>query len=165
MTGFAYATGQVYMKSDGTPWRPLVHIQDISRAFLVALEAPRELVHNEAFNVGSTDENYQIRDVAKIVEETVPGSKITFAETAGPDKRNYRVNCEKIASRLGYRTEWTVRRGVQELYDAFRAQDLKLIDLEGARYMRIRRIQELQGEGRVDGELRWLAVEAAEARG
>lgn len=165
MTGFAYATGQVYMKSDGSPWRPLVHIQDISRAFLVAMEAPRELVHNEAFNVGSTAENYQIRDVARIVEETVPGSKITFADTAGPDKRNYRVNCDKIASRLGYETTWTVPRGVKELYDAFRAEDLKLIDLEGARYMRIRRIQELQAEGRVDGELRWLAVEAAEARG
>jgi nucleoside-diphosphate-sugar epimerase len=165
LTGFAVTTGEVRLKSDGTPWRPLVHIEDIGRAFLVVLEAPRELVHDEAFNVGATDENYRISEVAAIVEAVVPGSRITFAATAGPDKRNYRVNFDKIASLLGYRTGWTVRRGVEQLYAAFREHHLTLDDLEGSRYMRIRRIQELQAEGRVDPELRWLAEPAGSSVG
>jgi nucleoside-diphosphate-sugar epimerase len=160
LTGFAVTTGQVFLKSDGTPWRPLVHIEDIARAFLLVAESPRELVHDQAFNVGATDENYRIRDVARIVEDVVPGSRITLADTAGPDKRNYRVNFDKIAGVLGYRTRWTVRRGVEQLHRAFTDTGLTLADLEGSRYMRIRRIQQLQSEGRLGGDLRWLAVTA-----
>ncbi len=96
LTGFAFTTGKVLIMSDGTPWRPLVHIEDISRAFLAALEAPRELVHAEAFNVGRTDENYRIREVADIVESVIPGSEVTYAADGEPDKRCYRVNCDKI---------------------------------------------------------------------
>lgn len=164
LTGFAATTGQVFMKSDGTPWRPLVHVEDISRAFLAVLEAPRELVHDEAFNVGRTSENYQIRDVAAIVEEVVEGSTITLAETAGPDLRNYRVNCDKIADVLpAFQPTWTVRAGVEELYAAYRQHGLSLDDLEGERLMRIRTIQRFQREGRLGDDLRWVGAAAPEA--
>src|SRR5436189_5490311 len=93
LVGVAYTTGDVLIQSDGTPWRPLVHIEDIARAFLAALEAPRELVHDEAFNVGRTEENFQIREVADLVEEVVPGSVVEYAEGGGPDLRCYRVDC------------------------------------------------------------------------
>jgi nucleoside-diphosphate-sugar epimerase len=156
LTGFASTTLEVFMKSDGTPWRPLVHIADIAKAFLLAAEAPRELVHNEAFNVGATSENYQIRDVAEIVQDVVTGSRIVLADHAGPDLRNYRVNCDKIADTLGFRCDWTVRRGVEELHDAYRRHRLELLDLEGNRYMRIRRVKELIESGALDHELRWL---------
>jgi nucleoside-diphosphate-sugar epimerase len=155
LTGFAYTTGEVFMKSDGTPWRPLVHIEDISRAFLAVLEAPRELIHDEAFNVGATDENYQIRDVARIVEEVVTGSRVVLAESAGPDKRNYRVNCDKIADRLGFGCRWTVRKGVEELYETYRRTGLSLADLEGSRFMRVQRVKGLIEAGEIDGSLRW----------
>lgn len=156
LTGFAVATGKVFLKSDGTSWRPLVHIEDISRAFLACLDAPIELVHNEAFNVGGTDENYQIRDVAKIVEDVVEGSKIHFADTAGKDLRNYRVNCDKIAKTLGFSCKWTVRDGVVELAEAFRRQGLSLADLEGSRFMRVMRVTELMESGRLGHDLRWV---------
>lgn len=156
LVGWAFTTGRVFIKSDGTPWRPIVHIEDISRGFLAALEAPRDVVHNEAFNVGSTDENYQIRDIANIVKETVPGCKIEYAEGAGPDKRCYRVDCSKIRRVLpAFKTEWDARRGAQELYEAYKAAGMTLEDLEGARYLRIRHVRKLQEEGRVDDMLRW----------
>jgi nucleoside-diphosphate-sugar epimerase len=152
--GAAYTTGEVVIQSDGTPWRPLVHVEDISRAFLAALAASRETVHNQAFNVGSTDENYQIRDVADIVRETVPGCTVTYAEGGGPDPRCYRVNCDKIAAALpGFRTQWTVRRGVAELYDSCRRVGLTREMF--ANCVRLKRIQELQREHRLDAALRW----------
>lgn len=156
LVGVATLSGEVLVRSDGTPWRPLVHIRDISGAFLACLEAPREVIHNEAFNVGGTDENYQIRDVASIVEETVPGSRVVYAEGGGPDFRDYRVTCEKINRLLpGYRTEWTVRRGADELFAAYRDGGLELEDFMGPRFVRIRRVQELMAAGEIDGDLRW----------
>lgn len=155
LTGVAYTSGEVVIQSDGTPWRPLVHIEDISRAFLAVLEAPRSTVHNEAFNVGSSAENYQIRDVAEIVK-TVTGCSVRYAEGGGPDTRCYRVNCDKITAVLGFKTEWTVERGAKELYEQFKRVALtrEMFD----RYVRLRRIQELQTERRLDGSLRWQAV-------
>ncbi|MFN0091970.1 MAG: NAD-dependent epimerase/dehydratase family protein [Acidimicrobiales bacterium] len=158
LTGFAFTTGQVFLKSDGTSWRPLVHIEDIARAFLALMEAPRELVHDEAFNVGATEENYQIRDVAEIVGEIVPGSQVTLSDEAFNDLRNYRVNCDKLAKTLNWSTKWTVRDGVRELYEAYRAVGLRLEDLEGSRYLRIKRVRELLDGGRLDGSLRWTAA-------
>lgn len=156
LVGWAFTTGRVLIKSDGTPWRPIVHIEDISRAFLAVLEAPRELIYNEAFNVGSTDENYQIRDIAQIVRETVPGCSIEYAEGAGPDKRCYRVDCNKIARTLPtFDPQWDARRGAQELYQAYRAAGMTLEDLEGPRYLRIRQVRKLQEEGLLDEMLRW----------
>jgi nucleoside-diphosphate-sugar epimerase len=156
LVGYAYTTGEVHIKSDGTPWRPLVHVEDVSRAFVAVLEAPREKVHNEPFNVGITSENYQVRDVAAIVEEVVPGSRITYAEDAGPDKRNYRVGFEKLAGTLPeFRPTWTVRRGVEQLHDAYRRLGLTYEEFTGSRLMRIRHILELLDGDQLDPSLRW----------
>lgn len=162
LVGLAVTTGEVQMRSDGTPWRPLVHIDDISRAFIALMHAPRELVHNEAFNVGITRENYQVRDVAKMVEEVVPGSRITFADGAGPDIRNYRVGCDKLARTLpSFRPTWTVRTGVEELYDAYRTHGLTFEDLVGPRFQRIKHVVRLQDDGLLDGRLRWSRTDTA----
>jgi nucleoside-diphosphate-sugar epimerase len=155
LVAWAYTTGLVYLKSDGTPWRPIVHIADIARAFIAVLEAPRELIHNEAFNVGRNEDNYRIRDLAQIVYETVPGCRIQFAEGAQPDKRNYRVDCSKIQRVLpNFQPAWDARKGAQELYDAYRTIGLKLEDFEGPRYKRIDHIRKLIASGRLDSSLR-----------
>lgn len=152
----AYLTGLVYIKSDGTPWRPIVHIRDIVAAMLSALEAPREVIHNQVFNVGQTQENYRIRELAEIVAQTVPGSRVEIAPDGGPDKRCYRVNCDKIARLLpSFRPQWTARLGAQELYEAYRAQGLSAGDLKSGRYIRIHQIQRLLDAGRVDSHLHW----------
>ncbi|HSF42940.1 MAG TPA: SDR family oxidoreductase, partial [Thermoanaerobaculia bacterium] len=156
LVGYAVTTGRIHLMSDGTPWRPLVHIEDISLAFLAVLEAPREAVHDQAFNVGRTSENYRIRELAEIVAETVPGCVITYADGAGPDKRCYRVSCDKIERTLpAYRPRWDARKGAWELYDAYREAGLTEAEFLGARYIRLSRIRELQGEGRLDSALRW----------
>jgi nucleoside-diphosphate-sugar epimerase len=162
LTAWALTTGRVFIKSDGTPWRPIVHIEDISRAFLAALEAPIEAIHNQAFNVGRTEENYQIRDLAEIVKETVPGCAIEFAADAGPDKRCYRADFSRIRKALpGFQPQWDARRGARELYDAYRKVDLRLEDFEGARYKRIDHIQGLLASGQLDTNLRWTTAESA----
>jgi nucleoside-diphosphate-sugar epimerase len=154
LVGIAYTTGEVLIQSDGTPWRPLVHVRDIAAAFLAVLGAPRETVHNQAFNVGNTNENYQIRDVAAIVQDVVPGCTVRYLEGGGPDPRCYRVNCDKLMLAIpGFRTEWTVRRGVEELYDAFVRTNLTRDAFEA--YVRLNRIQQLLRDGRLDRTLRW----------
>ncbi len=154
LTGYAFTTGEVLLKSDGTPWRPLVHILDISRAFLTILEAPREKVHAQAFNIGATKENYQMIDVARIVADVVPNSKIEIAEGAGPDKRCYRVDCDRITRVLGFECEWTVRKGVEELYAAYKNHGLTLEEFESGRYLRIRHVRSLIESGRLSTDLR-----------
>jgi nucleoside-diphosphate-sugar epimerase len=161
LTGYAVTTGEVLIKSDGTPWRPLVHIADISRAFLAVLEAPREDVHAEAFNVGLQGENYRIRQIAEMVEAVVPGSRVSYAEGASPDKRNYRVDFSKLAARLPqFQPVWNVQRGVEELYEAYRAHGITFEEFTSSRYLRIQRVRERQEEGRLDGELRWTGASA-----
>lgn len=156
LVAWAFTTGQVHLKSDGTPWRPIVHIEDISLACIAVLNAPIELVHNEAFNVGNTDENYQIRELAEIVKETVPGSQVDFAEGAGPDKRCYRVDCGKLERTLPeYKPVWTARRGAKQLYEAYQKIGLRLDDFEGPRYRRIDHIKELISNGNLSTDLRW----------
>ena len=162
LVGYALTTGEVFMKSDGTPWRPLVHIEDIARAFLALLEAPLDVVHDEAFNVGSTAENYRIRDVAEIVEEIVPDSKVVLASDAGPDLRNYRVSCDKLSAAVpAFRPVWTVRAGVEELLDAYQRHGLTLEDLTGARLQRIRHVLRLVEHGELTTDLRWERGRAA----
>jgi nucleoside-diphosphate-sugar epimerase len=156
LVGYAYTTGDVLIKSDGMPWRPLVHIEDIARAFVAVLEAPRELVHNEAFNVGMTSENYRVRDVADMVSEVVPGSKITYAGDASPDARNYRVNCEKIRARLpAFQPQWTVRKGIEQVYEAFCHHGTSAEEFLSSQFVRLKRIRELQTTGALDEMLRW----------
>jgi nucleoside-diphosphate-sugar epimerase len=156
LVAWAFTTGRIYIKSDGTPWRPIVHIEDISRAFIAVLEAPRELVHNEAFNVGRNQDNYKIRDIAEIVKETVPGCKIEYAEDGGPDKRCYRVDCDRIARTLPeFQPQWNARKGAQELYDAYQKVGLTLEEFEGTKYQRIAHIRYLLSDGLLDNTLRW----------
>ena len=156
LVGYAHTTGEILIQSDGTPWRPLVHVEDIAGAFLAVLGAPRELVHDEAFNVGASAENYRIRDVAEIVAGVVPGARASFAPGGGPDKRSYRVDCSKIARVLPeFQPRWTVRRGVEQLHDAYVRNGLSLEEFTGAQYLRIKRVLELQEAGRLDEELRF----------
>ncbi len=159
LTAWAYTTGLVYLKSDGTPWRPVVHIEDMALAFVAALHAPRELIHNEAFNVGRPEENYRIRELAEIVADVVPGSRVEFAEGASADKRNYRVDSSKIARTLPeFKPKWTARKGAQELYEAYQKIGLQVEEFEGPRYRRIDHIKMLINEGRLDERLRWRAT-------
>jgi nucleoside-diphosphate-sugar epimerase len=152
----ACTTGCILIKSDGTPWRPITHIRDIVAAIVAVLAAPREVVHNETFNVGRTGENYRIRELADIVAETVPGCQVQYAPGGGPDKRCYRVTCDKICRVLPeFRPQWTARKGAQELYDAYREVGLTAEDLERGRYIRLAQIQRLQKAGRLDNSLRW----------
>jgi len=152
----ACTTSRILIKSDGSPWRPITHIRDIVAAIVAVLAAPREVVHNETFNVGRTSENYRIRELADIVAETVPGCQVEYAPGGGPDKRCYRVTCDKICRVLPeFRPQWTARKGAQELYDAYREVGLTAEDLERGRYIRLAQIQRLQKAGRLDNSLRW----------
>jgi nucleoside-diphosphate-sugar epimerase len=161
LTAVAMTTGEVRLQSDGTPWRPLVHIEDISRAFLAMLEAPRELVHNEAFNVGRAVDNVQIRQVAEMVRDAVPGSTVTLAEGAGPDLRNYRVDFSKLDDTFpGLKLRWSVREGIEELAGAYAKYSMTLDDFNSSRYVRLRRIRELLTAGTVDEMLRRTAPQA-----
>lgn len=157
LTAWAYTTGEVFLKSDGSPWRPIVHVEDISRAYIAAVEAPREVVHKEAFNVGTTTENYQIRELAEIVRDVVPNSRIEYAPDAGPDKRCYRVDCNRIARTLhGFKPQWTAQRGVEELYNSYKSVGLTLDEFEGERFKRIAHIKKLVAEGSISDDLRWV---------
>jgi nucleoside-diphosphate-sugar epimerase len=155
LVAWAHTTGRVYIKSDGTPWRPIVHIRDIVAAAIAALEAPQDAIHNKTFNVGRTEENYRIRELADIVAETVPGCRVEYATDGGPDKRCYRVTFEKIGRELpNFRPQWTARKGAQELYDAYRAAGLTFEDVERGRYARIHNIQRRLKAGNLDASLR-----------
>jgi nucleoside-diphosphate-sugar epimerase len=156
LVGSASLTGEILIKSDGTPWRPLVHVEDISTAFLAVLEAPLQAVHNQAFNVGCNEQNYQIRDIADLVVDCVPGSRIRYADGAGPDARCYRVNFDKLRRTLpGYATRWTLRDGVCQLRDAYERYKLRMEDFEGEKFMRIKRIMTLLENRQVDSKLRF----------
>ena len=156
LVAWAATTGRIYIKSDGTPWRPIVHIENIPRAFIAVLNAPREAIHCEAFNVGHTEENYQIRDLAEIVRETVPECRVEYALDGGPDTRCYRVDFSKINRVLPeFKPRWNAREGAKELYDALRVAGLRLDDFEGPRYKRISHLQGLLSSGRLGADLRW----------
>jgi nucleoside-diphosphate-sugar epimerase len=155
LAAWAYTTGDVFLKSDGTPWRPIVHIRDITRAFLAAVEAPRERVHCEAFNVGRSDENYQISELAALVREVFPGTAVRMSEDAGPDRRCYRVNCEKLVRVLpAARPEWTARRGIEELRERFERSDLTRDAFEGPRYQRVAHLKQRLAKGNLTSDLR-----------
>jgi nucleoside-diphosphate-sugar epimerase len=158
---WAVTRGSVYLKSDGSPWRPIVHIEDISRAFLAVLQAPAAKVCNEAFNVGRTEHNYRIREIAEIVADVVPGCRLEIAPDAGPDKRSYRVSFEKLARVLPeFKPRWDVRKGAEQLYTAYRAAGLSLQQFE-ERYQRISRIKKLMRRGLLGDDLRRRPRDAA----
>lgn len=156
LTAWAFTTGKIMMKSDGSPWRPIVHIRDIARAFIAVLGAPRELIHKEAFNVGVTEDNLQIRDIANIVGETVPNCHVEFAKGASPDKRCYKVDCDRLPRVLSsFQPQWNVRRGAKELYEAYNRYGLTLDEFEGSKYQRIAHIKHLLSTGQLDETMRW----------
>jgi nucleoside-diphosphate-sugar epimerase len=157
LVAWAFTTGKIHLKSDGTPWRPIVHIEDISRAFIAALEAPVDAVFNEAFNVGQTAHNYRIMDLAEIVAKTVPNCEIEYATDAGPDKRSYRVSFDKIKNKLPqFKPQWDAKKGAEQLYAAYQASGLTLEEFEGPRYQRIGHIKKLMADGILDTELRYV---------
>lgn len=157
LTAWAYTTGKVHLKSDGTAWRPIVHIEDISRAFIAILHAPIERVHNQAFNVGLTSENYLVRDIAQFVKHLVPDSEIEFADAAPTDKRNYRVNCDKIRSYVpAYQPKWIAPKGVAQIYQACKIHRIQLEAFEGPAFKRVDHIRHLLKTGRLDESLRWV---------
>jgi nucleoside-diphosphate-sugar epimerase len=167
LVAWAMCTGRVLIKSDGTPWRPVVHIEDISAAFLAMLQAPQEKIHNRAFNIGRQEENYRIRDLAQIVKEVVPNCSIEYAADGGPDKRCYRVDFSRVGREVPeFKPKWTARAGAQELYETYRQVGLKVEDFEGPRYMRIDHIRALLASGKLDATLRLQGpLEAAITQG
>ena len=155
LVGHAFTTGKVLLQSDGTPWRPLVHIRDIINAFLAGLTAPLDAIHNQAFNIGRNSENFRIREVANMVAEVVPNCEVAFAPGASPDTRNYRVDFQKAETRLpGYSPTWTLRMGIEELYKAYKDGDLSKYEFLGPRYYRLRTVKGLQERGVLDANLR-----------
>jgi nucleoside-diphosphate-sugar epimerase len=155
LVAWGMTKGVILLKSDGTPLRPIVHIEDISRAFIAAMEAPRDVVHGQAFNVGQTAHNYRIREIAEIVAEVVPNCRIELASDAGPDTRSYKVNFDKIAMMLpAFKPQWDARKGAEQLYAAYKQSGVTLEEFEGARYNRIAHIRKLMADGALDGDLR-----------
>lgn len=155
---WAHTTGKIRIMSDGTPWRPLIHVRDIARAFAAALRAPREVIHNQAFNVGANEENYQVRDLAEIVRETVPGCTVEYAAEGGPDPRSYRVSFDKLARSFpDLRLEWNARSGAREVYEAVRGAGLTLTDFQGRKFIRLSQLKHLLDRDLLDGTLRWRA--------
>ena len=158
LVGYALTTGKVMMMSDGTPWRPLVHIGDISRGVIAALTAPADAVSNQAFNIGRTQENFRIREVAELVAQVVPNCEVSFASGASPDARNYRVDFTKAEKSLpGYAPQWTLRAGIEELYAAYKAHGMTEAEFLGPRYYRLKVIRGRLERGELDNNLRWLA--------
>jgi nucleoside-diphosphate-sugar epimerase len=159
LVGYAVTTGEVLIKSDGSPWRPLVHVEDICRAFVAALAVDRRRTHNQAFNIGLSEENFRVREVADMVESVVTGSRVQYAAGASADARDYRVDFGKIQWVLPeFRPRWTVRKGVEELYEAYRRHDVTADQFLGGRYVRLAEIKRLQGQGRLDDGLRWMGA-------
>ncbi|MFK8015364.1 MAG: NAD-dependent epimerase/dehydratase family protein [Gammaproteobacteria bacterium] len=156
LSAWAYTTGKVHMKSDGSPWRPLVHIEDISRGVIAALESPREKVHNEAFNVGRNSENYQVKQLADFVQQTIPNCEISFAGDASPDLRNYRVNFDKFANTFpDYALQWSALEGAKSIYDSYAKFGLDKDEYEGPKYKRIAQLKQLIESGQLDDTMRW----------
>jgi nucleoside-diphosphate-sugar epimerase len=162
LVAWAHTTGVVRLKSDGTPWRPIVHIRDITTAFLLALAAPREVVGGRAFNIVATGENYQVRDLARIVADAIPGCVVEVAPDASPDVRNYQVRGDRFANAVGFEASWDAHRGAAELAAAFRETGLTMDEVEGPRFQRIARIRERLADGSLGPDLRFRRGVASE---
>lgn len=162
LTAWAFTTGKVHLKSDGSAWRPIVHIADIALAFIAVLKAPREVVHNEAFNIGVPTDNYRVRQIAEMVRDVVPNSELRFAEGASADSRNYRVNFDKALTRLEhFKPRWTARKGVEECYAAYQKYGVTLAEFEGDKYQRLAHIKKLLAAGTLGSDLRFTTRTAA----
>ena len=160
LSGLAWTTKKIAMTSDGTPWRPLVHGLDIAQSIICAVEAPREAVHNQVFNVGATEHNWTVREIAETVGRVFPGCEVTFGE-AGGDNRSYKVNFDKIASQLpGYASQWDVERGARQLFDVFTAIDLDPETFTGRGHTRLKQLEHLIRTKQLDADLFWTTPSA-----
>ena len=158
LTAWAYTTKKILIMSDGAPWRPIVHVNDISQAFILCLTAPINIIHNQAINIGTNLENYQVRELAEIVKETIPDATIKYAGKTAPDPRNYRVDFTKLTSLLPeFKPQWSARLGAQQLYKAYQDHDLRLEDFQGRKYIRLNQLRHLLNTSCLDGQLRWKA--------
>lgn len=158
LVGWAHTTGAINLQSDGTAWRPLVHIRDIAAAAIALLEAPLKVIGGQAFNIGTAEQNYRIRDLAEVVREVMPDCEVTFAEGAGTDPRSYRVDFGKLERTFPeLELRWTARHGAVELVDAYREAGLTRAQFEGDRFVRLRRLRRLLDAGHLDDDLRRAA--------
>lgn len=157
LVAWAFTTGKVLLKSDGTSWRPIIHIEDISRAFIALLHAPKEKIHNEAFNIARKEDNYQIRQIAEIVAEVVPNSKVELSDDHFPDPRNYKVDSSKIHTQIPeFKPQWNVKKGAIELYESYKKHGITLEEFEGIKYQRIGHLKHLLKKGKVSSDLYWV---------
>jgi nucleoside-diphosphate-sugar epimerase len=155
LCGLAATTGKIVMTSDGTPWRPLVHVLDISEAIACALEAPKTAIHNEIFNVGHDADNHQVRDIARIVASVYPGCELQLGQ-ASSDNRSYRVNFAKIHRQLpGFECHWNARQGAQQLHDVFARIGLDAATFNARPFTRLKRLKNLSETGQLDEHLAW----------
>lgn len=157
LVGWAYTTGKIRIMSDGTPWRPTIHVEDLSHAYIACLESPIEIIHNEAFNVGQNKENYQIRDMANVVKKVVPGCEVEYTYEHGSDSRTYKVSFDKISARLKgfFAPEWDIEKGVRQLYEAYKAHGLTYEEFTGNKYIRLNRLKRLVQQKAIDENLFW----------
>jgi nucleoside-diphosphate-sugar epimerase len=156
LAGSAYTTGKIRIMSDGTPWRPTIHVEDLGRAYLAALEGPVEIIHNQAFNVGQNRENYQIKDIAEVVKKVMPGCEVEYTREHGAESRTYKVNFDKITTRLpGYSPQWDVEKGVRQLYQAFQDHRLTYEEFTGHKYIRLNQLKRLSQQKALDDKLFW----------
>lgn len=159
LSGWAYATGVVRVMSDGTPWRPLTHIEDISLAAICAAEAPREAVHGQAFNIGRSDANYQVRDIAEAVMTAFPGARMEITGETGGDPRSYRVDFSKALRGLpGFAPQWTLERGVAEVAGWLKADGLGAETFDSRMLIRLKQLKHGMEQGVLDAELRRIRV-------
>ena len=157
LVAWAYTTGKVLLKSDGTSWRPIIHIEDISRAFVALLHAPKDKMHNQAFNVARKEDNYQIRQIAEIVADVVPNSQVEFSDDHFPDPRNYKVDSTKIQTWIPeFKPQWNVQKGAVELYESYKKNGITLDEFEGIKYQRIGHLNNLLKQGQVNQDLFWV---------
>jgi nucleoside-diphosphate-sugar epimerase len=162
LVGWAHTAGRVRLMSDGSPWRPLVHVEDIARACVACLEAPTSTIHNQAFNIGTTGENYRVRDVAEIVRETVPGATVEYAAGSSPDPRDYRVDFTKVQIQLpDFKPRWRVPDGARQVYEGLKGNGVTHAAFTGWPFTRLSQIRRLRESGALDADLRWTATPAA----
>ncbi|GAB91795.1 NAD-dependent epimerase/dehydratase family protein, partial [Gordonia rhizosphera] len=159
LVGHAVLTGEVRVLSDGTPWRPLVHAQDIARAFLTCLTAPREVIDCRAYNVGTETNNLTVSEIADAVGDVVPGSRVVITGESGPDPRSYRVDFSRARDELGYEAQWSIPDGAAELYRAYTDYGLTA-DAFTNRFTRLKHLQYLQSQGELDVTMRRINARA-----
>ncbi len=157
LVGWAFTTGKIRLMSDGSPWRPLIHIQDICRAFIAVLKAPRGLIHNQVFNIGQNSQNYRVKDIVDTIKNVMPEAKIEYTGEHGVDTRTYRVNFSKFNRALNnyFKPSWNIEEGVKELFDAYKTNNLSYGDFDGNKFIRLKRIRKLLEEGKLDKNLFW----------